>query len=166
MNAKDWQAASVFCRKLIKEVYDIDYNPDWHQDLDAMGKKENVYDTPMRGAFVLVIGDNGAVIACGGLRDLATRPQLAASLSDRYPDPHAVGGLWRAYVETEYRGQGLGTVIKVLRIAAARQLNYETLYLHASRKNPVAIHFGKTHGFTLFQEDNDEARTVHMDRAL
>lgn len=164
MTLQDWQDARSFCLITIKEVYGIDYRREWHQDLDDMLREQNVYLPQNKGWFVIVRDETGRLVACAGLRSLATRPNLAERFSDRWPDPSNVGALWRSYVAPECRGQGLGTMMKERRLEKARELGYQHAYLHASSANPVAITFGHKFGFRKFSEDPDG--TVHMAAAL
>jgi len=160
MTPRDWQDTRAFCLETIKEVYGIDYRAGWHQDLDDMLTSQNVYLPQNKGWFIAIRDENNKLVACAGLRSLATRPNLAERFLSRWPDPTSVGALWRSYVATDYRGQGLGTAMKQRRLAKAREMGYEHAYLHASKSNPVAIAFGKKFGFTEFAQDPDG--TVHM----
>ena len=160
MTEQDWHDARLFCLATIREVYGIEYTPEWHQDLDAMGLKENVYLLENKGWFMIVRTDEGELVACAGLRSLATRPTLAKRFAERWPDPTVVGALWRSYVAEGYRGRGFGKMMKRRRLEKARELGYETVYLHASSANPVAITFGSKFGFETIATDDDG--TVHM----
>ena len=164
MSLKDWRDTRQFCLATIKEVYDIDYRADWHQDLDDMLGARNVYLPQNGGWFVIVKDEAGVVIACAGLRALSTRPNLYERFKARWNHPEKVGALWRSYIAADYRGKGLGTRMKHARIRAAGRLGYDTLYLHASKTNPVAIGFGRKFGFQVFDEDPDG--TVHMESLL
>lgn len=164
MTARDWRDAREFCLATIKEVYGIDYTPEWHQDLDAMGSEENVYSEQNKGWFVIVRNEDGRLVACAGLRSLATRPSLAERFEDRWSNASDVGALWRSYVAADYQAQGIGTMMKRRRLEKAKELSYTSMYLHASRSNPVAITFGKKFAFDVFAEDPDG--TVHMAREI
>jgi GNAT superfamily N-acetyltransferase len=164
LSRQDWQDARQFCLQTIKEVYGIDYTSEWHQDLDWMITPANVYLPANGGWFLFVRNEKSEVVACAGLRGLATRPNLLELFKHRWPNPHEVGALWRSYVRADYRGQGIGRMMKRRRISKAKQLGYEYLYLHASNANPVAIRFGEKFGFRAFKEDEDG--TVHMEVKL
>lgn len=164
MTMEDWQDVRRFCLVTIKEVYNIDYNAEWHRDLDDMLNSQNVYLPKNKGWFVVIRDEDGKLVACAGLRSLATRPNLAERFSDRWPEASSVGALWRSYVASGYRGQGLGTMMKQRRLAKARELGYQHAYLHASSANPVAISFGHKFGFTEFAKDSDG--TVHLTATL
>lgn len=161
MTLGDWEDARKFCLATISEVYGIEYHSDWHQDLDGMLRPDNVYLPVNDGWFLLVRNEMGNVIACAGLRALASRPELYDLFKHRWPEQARVGALWRSYVRADYRGKGIGRMMKGRRIAKARELGYDHLYLHASRANPAAIIFGEKFGFMPFQEDYDG--TVHME---
>lgn len=164
MTIQDWQAARTFCLATIKEVYGIDYRPDWHKDLDDMLTDDNVYLPKNGGWFILIKDSDGTVVACAGLRALSTRPNLYERFKNRWSHPEKVGALWRSYVAADHRGQGIGTMMKRRRMEKAEELGYEIVYLHASNINPEAITFGKKFGFIEFERDLDG--TAHMDKTL
>jgi len=164
MSSNDWRNARDFCLHTIKEVYGISYNSEWHSDLDAMGRAENIYLPSRRGWFIMVYDSNDNIIACAGLRALSSRPNLYEKFRILWSDPENVGALWRSYVAKDYRGGGIGKMMKERRIHKAKELGYTHLYLHASRANKTAIVFGKKYGFSVFQEEPDG--TVHMKRDI
>lgn len=155
-----------FCLDTIAEAFGYGYRPDWHDDLDRLGSGDDDY-APERGGGFLVIRHRDEVVACGGMRSLATRPNLCERFAERYPRPDCIASLWRVYVNASHRSQGLGCVLtrQLEELAASR--GYTASYLHTSAARPASVAFWTSRGYRVFGHDPDcPDATVHMDRPL
>ena len=164
LDTSEAQHARVFCLQIIKEEYGFEYRPDWHEDLDLLGTKKDLYAPQKRGLF-LIARDDGKIIGTGGLRSLITKPLFFERFKDRYKGL-SVASLWRVYVNVRERSKGIGTQLVQLLEAEAKKREYTRIYLHTSRKNPSAVRFWIEKGYKIFLEEDNEEKTVHMDKEL
>lgn len=153
-----------FCLRVIKQAYGYDYNPDWHADLDSLGTPTDAYAGSRGGAWC-EIKVNGQLVACGGLRRLQSHPRSFEAFASRYTG-QSVAGVWRVYVEPVWQARGLGGAIYRALETEATRLDYCLLYLHTSAHNPRAVAFWRQQGFSVFRRDDDNGRTVHMEKRL
>jgi len=149
----DGQDARGFCLRIIRDFYGIDYNKDWHADLDSLiGPQENGWYSPRNGgAFRIVRDEAGTIIATGGLYDLARKPGTAARLTERYGSRKTCQ-IARVYLEPNLRGKGLGRRIVAMLEDDARALGYHTAYLHADAQTPATLSFWAGRGYAQFGE--------------
>lgn len=155
-----------FCLETIQEAFGHGYRPDWHSDLDRLGSANDDY-TPERGGAFLVVGHQGTVVACGGLRPLSAKPTLSRQFETRYPDPTAIGSLWRVYVQPDLRGRGLGRLLNDQLEAIAMAHGYRTLYLHTSAQRHDTVAFWQRQGYQAFCHELAEPdSTLHLDKTL
>jgi len=83
------------------------------------------------GVFLVVRGDDGAAVACGGIT--------------RFDDERAE--LKRMYVVPEQRGRGLGRRVLVDLEAEARRLGYRSLVLETGDRQPEALGLYESSGY-------------------
>ncbi|MFV0523547.1 MAG: GNAT family N-acetyltransferase [Acidimicrobiales bacterium] len=155
-----------FCLDTIVETFGYGYRADWHHDLDALGTVGDLYSTTNGGGFLVVrCGDE--LVACGGLRPLCTHRGLSERFALRYPDPAAVGSIWRVYVRADQRGNGLGRHLTAELERLSRELGQQDVYLHTSTNRPATVAFWVNRGYDAFAHDTlCEDATVHMDKRL
>lgn len=158
-------AARAFCLAVIKEFYSTDYRPDWHADLDSLtgDPDRSWFSTLNRGAFWVVTGEDGAVVATAGLYHLGWKPNLAEYLAASYPQPDRVPQLVRVYVRHDQRRRQIGRWLNDVAEDEARRLGYDRLYLHASADAPATIGFWRGRGYA--ELSTREAYT-HFDKPL
>ncbi|MEM7337321.1 MAG: GNAT family N-acetyltransferase [Actinomycetota bacterium] len=155
-----------FCLDVISEVFGLGYNEVWHADLDRLTQEHHQYTADVGGAFLVTRDSEGEVLACGGLRPLMTRPDLAERFADRYPDPEVIGSIWRTYVAPWARSRGVGAHLVAQLEAEARRHGYRATYLHTDAESPRSIAFWERQGYGRFAIDLESPATVHMDRPL
>lgn len=153
-----------YCLSIIKEVYGYNYRPDWHTDLDDLLNPHGMYSENVGGVF-LSATSNGEIVGTIGLRSLQTKPTLFHQFKFRY-DNYKVASIWRAYVRSDKRGKGIGTELTRKAEEFAKAKGYELIYLHSSRNNPEALKFWHTMGYKIFSEEENQDRTVHMDKHI
>lgn len=156
--------AREFCLRIIREVYGYEYRPDWHADLDSLLETDGIYSSSKQG-HVIVKRRNGQIVGVGGLRNLSTHSASWKRFRKRYATGKA-GALWRVYVDEKARGMGIGTQIVADLEKKASELGYHYLYLHTSERNPGAVKFWSSRGFTMFARDDNDDLTVHMEKRL
>lgn len=158
-------AARTFCLAVIKEFYGFDYRPDWHADLDALcgPAAASCYAAQNRGAFWLLNDAGGDIVATAGLYRLAYKAELAKSLATRYPQLEKVASTARVYVRKDWRGRGLGRYLNQLVEKAAPEMDYDTLYLHASSDADATLKFWQASGYTPF---GTIGFSTHFDKRL
>jgi GNAT superfamily N-acetyltransferase len=158
-------AARRFCLEVIKEFYGFDYRRDWHEDLDSLCLQpdRNHYSRQSRGGFWTLSLADGTLLATAGIRGLHWKPNLVRAFRDRYPRPESVASLWRVYVRKDRRRHGLGQWLNRLSEDRARELGYETMYLHATASADATVAFWKASGYEFFAGD---AETAHFDKPL
>lgn len=144
--------ARAFCLRMINEVYEIDYTPTWHVDLDSLlsAGTENWFSDEMRGRFLIVQGAGGRIVATGGFYGLERKPSTMERLRDRYSDVEKVCQIVRVYVEQRARRKGLGSLIVEALESKARKVGYLATYLHADAKTPGALGFWRSQGYSAF----------------
>jgi GNAT superfamily N-acetyltransferase len=176
VSAEDTNAghdARQFCLRIIGDFYGIDYNSDWHADLDSLtGDIEHGWHSPRNvGGFRIVRDDAGNIIATGGFYNLARKPGTARRLADRYVD-QKVCQIARVYLEPSLRGKGLGSRIVSALEADARVLGYDIAYLHADAQTPDTLAFWKSRGYRQFgtfsypSPSGDTDTSVDFDKKL
>jgi GNAT superfamily N-acetyltransferase len=145
------RAARDFCLRIIRDVYRIDYNSDWHADLDTLaGAAAQAWYRPQTGGgFRIVQDEAGAVIATGGFYDLSRKPGTAGRLKARYGD-RRICQIARVYLAPMWRGKGLGSRIVAVLEADARALGYDTAYLHADAQTSATLAFWRSRGYRDF----------------
>lgn len=143
--------ARTFCLRIIRDFYGIDYNSDWHADLDSLtGSEANGwYARQNAGGFRIVRDEAGNIIATGGLYDLARKPGTTRRLADRHID-RKVCQIARVYLDPAVRSRGLGSRIVSALEADARTLGYDIAYLHADAQTPDTLAFWKSRGYCEF----------------
>lgn len=165
LKTEDALNAREFCLSVIKEVYGLDYNPEWHFDLDSLGTSTDLYVKNNRGKFY-IIKSGKEIVATIGLRPLSTKPAIAKRFRTRYSNIKTVGSIWRAYVKKDLRGQGLGSKLVQLIERDANKLGYKLVYLHSSADQSNAVKFWQKMGYTAFATDDNNERTIHFDKQL
>jgi GNAT superfamily N-acetyltransferase len=157
--------ARAFCLDTIREFYGFDYRVDWHADLDSLllPAERNHYSRRNGGAFWVLYGEDGGLVATAGVRHLAWKPNIVRMFSDRYPDGGAIASLWRVYVRKDRRGQGIGRWLTALSESEAAGLGYRTMYLHASADTPATLAFWQAMGYGPIGADDE---TAHFDKGI
>lgn len=171
--SEEAQDARTFCLRIIRDFYGIDYNSDWHADLDSLtGPAKNGWYSPQNGGgFRIVRDDAGTIIATGGLYDLARKPATSARLSERY-GAQKICQIARVYLDPALRGKGLGSRIVSALEADARVLGYDIAYLHADAQTPATLAFWASRGYREFgrfsypSPSGGTDTSVDFDRAL
>lgn len=158
-------AVRSFCLATIAEAFGHGYQPDWHNDLDRLGTDSDGY-APQRGGTFVVERRRGAIMACGGMRPLATKPAIHARFASRYTEPERVTSLWRVYVDADMRGSGIGSQITQRLELAAIEAGYRHCYLHTSGRRSASVAFWASRSYRPFEFDADPDQTVHLDRQL
>ena len=158
-------AARQFCLDVIKEFYGFDYRPDWHADLDSLLCQPHVnhYSMANRGAFWVLLDNEGLIQATAGIRHLGWKPAIAAAFADRYGSGRDVASLWRVYVKRELRRQGLGRWLNAYSEREASARGFAHMYLHASADAKATLGFWKASGYQAIGEFGD---SVHFDKPL
>lgn len=149
--SNDGTAARTFCLRIIRDFYGIDYNGDWHADLDSLTgpAADGWYALRNGGGFRIVRDDGGRIIATGGLYDLARKPGTAARLGDRY-GTQKICQIARVYLDPAIRGKGLGSRIVSALETDARARGYHSAYLHADAQTPATLSFWASRGYREF----------------
>ena len=157
--------ARQFCLDTIKEFYGFDYRPDWHADLDSLllPATENHYSAAHRGAFWTLRDGTGDVVATGGIRHLAWKPNIVAMFPDRYARGEEIASLWRVYVRKDRRKGGIGRWLSALCEAEAHRLGYGTMYLHASSDALATLAFWEAVGYEFLGACETSS---HFDKAI
>ncbi len=134
--------ARTFCLRIIRDFYGIDYNSDWHADLDTLTgfAERGWYSARNGGGFRIVRDDANTIIATGGFYDLVRKPGTAARLADRHGAAKTCQ-IARVYLDPAVRGKGLGSRIVAALEADARVSGYDTAYLHADAQTPATLSF-------------------------
>lgn len=147
------EAARAFCLETIREVYGIDYRPDWHADLDTLLLGERSWFSGRnRGAFWTVRDSGGELVATAGIYDLKLKPATFDRLSERYSEGQTVCQLVRVYVRQDRRGGGLGAMLNDVAETHAAHLGYDLVYLHADAKADRTLKFWSAMGYQRFGE--------------
>lgn len=154
----------AFCLKIIKEVYGYDYRADWHADLDNLLIKDNEYSQKQNGAFFVAL-DNKKIVGTIGIKSLVSKPALLQKFP-HYGDGKKVGSMWRAYVDKDYRGKGIGRKLVELAEKFAKKTGYPKIYLHTSMSNPDALAFWQKQGYQIIKKENDPDQTIHMEKQI
>lgn len=145
------EMARDFCLATIKEVYGIDYTPDWHADLDSLLLGSGSwFSSGNRGAFYTARDPDGVLVATVGMYDLALKPSTWTRLSNRYSGGEKVCQLVRAYVRKDRRGGGLGTMLADAAETHAKNIGYDVVYLHADAKADRTLKFWASAGYHEF----------------
>lgn len=143
--------ARTFCLDIIRDFYKIKYNSDWHADLDSLVSSgpQNWFLPENKGAFLVLQGEHGDIIAAGGLYDLRRKPSTMTRLASRYGD-EPVCQIVRVYIHPSMRAQGLGTIVNGDLEKLAKGLGYRILYLHADAKTDATLGFWSARGYVEF----------------
>ncbi len=163
----DAAAARTFCLRIIRDFYGIDYNGDWHADLDSLtGLPENGWYSPQNaGSFRIVRDEAQNIIAAGGLYDLARKPGTFDRLAGRYSGKRACQ-IARVYLDPALRGKGLGSRIVSALEADAGTLGYDIAYLHADAQTPATLSFWASRGYREFGRFSYPSPSGGMDTSV
>lgn len=144
--------ARAFCLRIIKDVYHIDYTPDWHSDLDSLllARDENWFSGMQHGGFLVVREEDGSIVAAGGFYALEKKPSTKERLRDRYGDARKVCQIVRVYLDPGVRRKGLGTMIVTALERMASDTGYTSIYLHADAQTPDTLSFWRSQGYCDF----------------
>lgn len=166
-NREEAHEARTFCLRIIRDFYGIDYNGDWHADLDSLtGLAENGWYSPQNaGGFRIVRDGAGAIIATGGLYDLSRKPGTSARLSDRY-GARKTCQIARVYLDPAIRGKGLGSRIVAVLEQDAGTLGYDIAYLHADAQTPATLAFWTSRGYREFGRFSYPSPSGGMDTSV
>jgi GNAT superfamily N-acetyltransferase len=140
--------ASNFCQGAIKKIYNIDYNSNWHKDLDSMKTSKNIYSTEEGGMFLLT-EQNGEWIATGGITSINQKPHFKTRFN--LDDNTAI--IRRIYVLPEHQSKGLGTKIYHKLEKGAKKLGYTKFYLDTSLQCPKSVPYWKKMGFRIVDRE-------------
>ncbi|MGI2032184.1 GNAT family N-acetyltransferase [Rhizobium panacihumi] len=166
-NSEDLPEARRFCLRIIRDFYGIDYNADWHADLDSLtGPAEHGwYCARNGGAFRSITDHSGRIIATGGLYNLDRKPATAARLADRFGQ-HKTCQIARVYLDPAVRGTGLGSRMVAMLEDDARALGYATAYLHADAQTPATLAFWAGRGYGQFGTFSYPSPSGGVDRSV
>jgi GNAT superfamily N-acetyltransferase len=158
------EQARSFCLDVIKEFYGIDYNPEWHVDLDSFLLTDDSHFSPAnRGVFWTVGELNNTLVAAGAVSAITWKPRILEHFPARYPKPEIVAHVARVYVRKDWRNRGLGKHLDSLLETEAVRLGYSVAYLHASSNAVATIAFWRRSGYTPFGDHED---FTHFDKPL
>ncbi|MEB2843616.1 GNAT family N-acetyltransferase [Endobacterium cereale] len=165
--SEEAQDAQTFCLRIIRDFYGIEYNSDWHADLDSLtGSAESGwYSSQNGGGFRIVRDEVGNIIATGGLYNLARKPGTSARLAGRYGD-RKICQIARVYLDPAIRGKGLGSRIVSELEADARALGYDIAYLHADAQTPATLSFWASRGYREFGRFSYPSPSGGMDTSV
>lgn len=165
--SEEAQAARAFCLRIIRDFYGIDYNSDWHADLDSLtGASDNNWYSPGNaGEFCILRHDAGRIVATGGFYDLAHKPATAARLADRY-GAQKICQVARVYIEPSLRGQGLGGRIVSALETHARASGYDVAYLHADAQTHATLSFWSGRAYREFGRFSYPSPSGGMDMSV
>lgn len=160
------QSAQIkeFCLHQIKTEYGYDYTPEWHKDLDSLSDDTSMYYPYERGSFYVMQVD-GEIVASAGMRDLKYKPSNLELFQQEF-DTTNVASLWRTYTRLDMRNKGLATQLLESIDEDITKYQYEYVYLHTSWNKPDSVKFWRNRGFEIFQEVDNEDKTVHMYKSL
>ena len=148
-----------FLFKQIKKEFGYGYIPEWHQDIVNM---EDYYISPDKNDFFIAYDENDKIIASIGIRGYDKN----FSEFDQDYSKDKTASIWRLFVDEKYRRCGLASKMFNVAEEFANKKNYESIYLHTHKTLPGAIEFWKKMGFIIFLDENDELKTVHMDKII
>lgn len=153
-----------YCLEQIKIEYGYDYTQEWHRDLDSLLTPNGDYSKESNGAFLIAKVNNEIVGSCG-MRNLMFK-ESNYNLCVKSFGSCTFASLWRTYVPNTYRGNGIASELVKQALAIASNNGYNKMYLHTSWNQPDSVRFWENREFSIFSEDDNEDRTVHMIRDL
>jgi len=158
LTKSDLNEAKIFMLKIIKEDFGYDYNPEWHKDISFM---ENIYLLNKRSCF-FIAKDEGKIIGT-----IAARPydKKYPKFIDLYKADDTLS-VWRHYIKKEMRGMGIGSKLFNETENFAKKLGYKKFYLHTQKTIPGSMEYWMSKGFSIIHEEDDQFRTVHMEKKL
>lgn len=149
-----------FLFKQIKQEFGFDYVPAWHQDIIGM---DEFYINPDRNNFFIALNaQTNEIIATIGIRAYDKEFDV---FKDRYLKENTAS-IWRLFVDKKYRRCGIASKMFAIAENFANNKSYNEIYLHTHKTLDGAIEFWTKMGFIITLDEENELKTVHMDKQI
>lgn len=158
LNQDTIEGVKSFVLGIIKNDFGYDFNPQWHWDISNLFE---TYVSNKRSCFYVAVED-GQVIGT-----IAARPydKNYPEFLDSYNSENTLG-IWRHYIQKDFRGKGIGTRLLVEVEKFAAENNYAKMYLHTQKTIPGSLDYWLAKGFEITLDMNDELQTVHLEKPV
>ncbi len=148
-----------FLFKMVKNLFGHDVNPVYHHDI--INVKE-VYIKSKTNTLIGAFDQNNTLIGTIGVKQFVDRFEAIKGIYQE----DVTAEIGRCYINKDLRRAGVGSALFDHLLEFCRESGYKTIYLHTHRHLPGGFDFWIKKGFTVKLEEDDQEKTVHMEKVL
>lgn len=159
ISIKEMPIAQEFLFKMVKKLFNTDENPLYHNDIINM---EDIYINEKRNAIIGAFDKENNLVGTIAVKHFIDRFEAIKGMYSEYKTAE----LGRCYIDEDLRRKGIGSLLLDSMVQFCKESEYEKIYLHTHRHLPGGFDFWIKKGFVITVEDDDEAKTVHMEKTI
>ena len=159
IDVEEVSIAQDFLFKMVKKLYNSDRNPLYHNDIINM---KEVYIENNRNILIGAFDEDGQLIGTIAVKQFVNRFK---ALNGIYKE-ELTAELGRCYIDENLRRKGVGSFLFDKILEFCKESGYEKIYLHTHRHLPGGFDFWRKMGFVITIEEDDEEKTVHMEKLV
>lgn len=144
---------------MLKTLYNSERNPLYHNDIINM---KEVYIDNKNNTIVGAFNGEGDLIGTISVKEFVNRFE---SLKELYKGEF-VAEVGRCYINQDLRRKGVGSALFEEVFNFCREIGYEKIYLHTHKHLPGGFDFWVKKGFVITVEEDDKAKTIHMEKTI
>lgn len=151
--------AQEYLFKMVKKLFNHDKNPRYHKDIINM---KEVYLDEKTNSIIGAFDKDNNLIGTIAVKQFYDRFEV---IKGRYKED-TTAELGRCYINEGLRRQGVGSLLFDSIIEFCKESGYEKIYLHTHRHLPGGFDFWQKKGFLITVEEDNEEKTVHMEKTI
>ncbi|MBD8047560.1 GNAT family N-acetyltransferase [Clostridium faecium] len=159
IDVEEVSIAQDFLFKMVKKLYNSDKNPLYHNDIINM---KEVYIENKKNILIGAFDEDGQLIGTIAVKQFVDRFK---ALNGIYKE-ELTAELGRCYIDENLRRKGVGSLLFDKILEFCKESGYEKIYLHTHRHLPGGFDFWRKMGFVITVEEDDEEKTVHMEKLV
>jgi len=160
LKSEDLQNTIKFILACINSDFNLDFNPNWHDDVINL---EKYYLSSPSSSCFFIAKEGNEIVGTIGLRPYGhTFSEL-----DKDINKENTLSVCRHFVKKDLRGKGIGKKLFEIAEKFAESTHYKRLYLHTQKNVPGSFEYWLKRGFTTILENKiDPMQTVHMEKLI
>lgn len=148
-----------FLLDMVKLCYDMDYTPEYHQDIKNL---EKYYLKPVNNTFILALdSEKDKLVGTCAIRAY----DRDFKIKGKTYNENDTASIYRLFVDPKYRHNGIATKM-MKKIEEFCKNNYKEIYLHTQKDSYGGLPFWLSQDYIIVEESNDEFGTIHMEKIL
>lgn len=148
-----------FLFKMVKNLFNCDKNPLYHNDIINM---KEIYIDDKRNTIIGAFDEENNLVGTIAVKRFVDR---FVSIRRMYSE-YKTAELGRCYIDKDLRRKGIGSCLLDRIVQFCKESGYEKIYLHTHKHLPGGFDFWNKKGFLITVEEDDEEKTVHMEKNI